>query len=473
MLFSNLRKDLSIYKKEDFILGGLPCKVADRKDEISEILRNEKSGRNRVKNLIVQEIKEAADGNLALPHYMPQGKSRQDVFAYEGKCWQKIDFDIYIDIIKDCALRIGLPEDISTNVGFMNILYEEVAHAVHQPFEDKVPEGEVWINLQNGTLRISRDGTTLFDEHRRDDYLQYVLPYEYDPSAQCPQWQKFMTEVLPDSATRQLVQEFCGYCFTTNVKAEKMLVLKGNGSNGKSVFMTTLKHLYGKENVSESEFSAVTTDDERRSLLENKLVNISSESSKELDTAILKKLVSGEPVDIRLLYKGSRLMTAIPKFITSYNVMPRPEQTNAFFRRWILVPFMQTFTGKLADKELDKKLLAELPGILNWVIEGLQRLVANHYNFTESEECNKALDHYRKSGDSAALFIDDCCEPFDGAPTTGAKILEAYKYYCLKEEISSLGKKKLFDHLENVLGIKRRNPSNVPHFDLTLKPDLQ
>lgn len=465
----DLRMDLAKHLSKKFSLSELPNLVADRKDEISDILRNDKSWRKSVLNVIIKEIKVAADGNLALPHYVPSAKSKQELFVYEGTHWSKLDFDIYIDIVKECALRIGLPYDIATDTAFMNKLYEDLAHDLHLTFKNKVPEGVVWINLLNGTLRILRDGKIRLDNHRRDDYLMYVIPYNYDPYATCPQFLKFLNEVLPSTSTQQVVQEFCGYCFTSNVKAEKMLVLKGNGSNGKSVLMSILIHLFGDENVSQSELSSVTTDAERRSLLENKLVNISSESNKELDPAVLKKMVSGEQVDIRQLYKGSRPMTAIPKFITSYNVMPKPEQTNAFFRRWILVPFLQTFTGKNADKDLDKKLMTELPGILNWALEGLNRFVANGYNFTVSEECENELDKFRKSGDSVAMFVDDRCEAYNGKSTIGSELYEAYKFYCLEDGVRVLGKKTFFDRLETGMNIKRSDPSNIPHFDVTLK----
>lgn len=467
---SLLQNDLATSDEEVFCISRLPDMVSDRKDKISSMMRNDKSWRRRVLTTIIKEIADATDGNLALPHYVPSSKSKQELFVYEGVCWKKLDFDIYIDIVKKCALNIGLPKEYSNDKVFMNTLYEELALAVHHPFVNKVPNGEVWINLLNGTLRISGNANVRFDKHCREDYLTYVVPYEYDPDATCPTWLRFLDEVLPCKETQQVVQEFCGYCFSTDFSAEKMLVLKGFGSNGKSVFLSTLARLFGRENVSESELSAVTMDPERRSLLENKFVNISSESNKELDPAILKKMVSGESVDIRVLYKGSRPMTAIPKFITSYNQMPKPELTNAFFRRWLLVPFKKTFVGREADKKLDKKMIPELPGILNWVLDGLRRLVENEYNFTESAECEKELDNYRKSGDTVAMFVSECCcENYEGTPTAGAKVLEAYKSYCYNEELKPVGKKTLFDRLEHCLGIKRRDPNRVPYFELTLK----
>ena len=83
-------------------------RVADRSMEVVRLM-GEKAWQGKVRNLIIDEIKQAVDGNLILPHYLPHCKSEQELYAYDGKYWSLLDRDLYFKMVKDCATRIGLP----------------------------------------------------------------------------------------------------------------------------------------------------------------------------------------------------------------------------------------------------------------------------------------------------------------------------------------------------------------------------
>lgn len=441
---------------------------ADKSNVISSLMR-EKSPKEVVRGFIVGEIKIGLKPYIALPHFNPDAK-RQQLEYYDGKCWYKYDDDAYYQLVRMCAKKIGLPPEFENSASFMSKLYLDVAHALHEPMKLKIPECELWINVQNGVLKIHADGQAVLDRHERNHYFHYVLPYGYDPEAECSRFIKFLGEVLSDAETRAVVQEFAGYCLVRSGKAEKMLVLKGKGANGKSVLINILRELYGKENVSDAELNDITTNDEQRRLVENKLVNFSSECGDKLNTAVLKQMVSSEPVVVRELYHGSHTMTNYGKFITSCNVLPKPELTNAFFRRWILVPFKRIFEGKDADKDLARNIIAnELPGILNWAIEGLIRLAQNDFVFTESKECADELKAYSKSADTVALFLDECCKVNVGERCLASDVVNAYKYFCFENDLKPIGKNQLYKRLKEEFHVAHYEPSRVLYFDLTLK----
>jgi putative DNA primase/helicase len=215
---------------------------------------------------------------------------------------------------------------------------------------------KVLINLQIVTLEITESLHNL-REHRSIDFLTYIAPFEYDPTSSAPQFEKYLNAVLPDKESRDLLQEYCGYVFTRQLKLEKALILFGSGANGKSVFFEIFIALLGKENVSTYSLGDLTDHDSgnaNRAGLNDKLVNYGSEMrSDKLDADMFKRLVSGEPVTARLKYGNPFDLRSNTKFIFNSNTLPKNvEHNEAFFRRFIIIPFEQTIPEDKRDSQL-------------------------------------------------------------------------------------------------------------------------
>lgn len=444
--FTDFMQDL---KRRQFTLEGMASQVTDYSAEIKKMMAEQKAWQRAVKNLITKDIKAATEGNMIVPSYNPNRNAKQEVLVYNGKYWEKIESQQFYDVVKESCIKIGLPEQYVNDASFMKGIYDDVAHALaHNICHPKHP-GEVWINLQNGTLKLNRKGEFKLDPHYREDFFHYVLPYSFDPNATFEKWQCFLDQVLPDRSVQDVLCEFTGYCFTDDIKAEKMLVLYGHGSNGKSVVMDVLEGLVGRNNVSNVPLDKLTQDEKMRCEIENKLVNISTESNKELETSTLKILVSGEPVMAYKNYDGPRTLTNYAKLITSYNNMPKAEATHGFYRRFLIIPFMVTIKANEEDLDLAKKLMVELPGILNWVIMGLQRFLQN-YSFSDSAACNEALQNYRLMSDSVRLFVNECCETDTTTTTPAPKLYMAYKNYCLDTGIHYIGRNDFYKRIASM-----------------------
>lgn len=405
-----------------------------------------KNARDAMANILSEEIVKACDGNLAVPHYSQRAKAEQQVLLYDGTHWQVLPQQRFYDFVNEAAQHAGLSDNERHKPSFMNRIYEQVAFGLAHHRENAIPKREAWVNLCNGTLEIGAEGKLNFREHRRNDFFQYVLPYAYNPEATCPQWQKFLNQMLPDPDTQKVLAEYLGYCFTYDIKAEKMLVFYGNGSNGKSVVMDVMEALFGSENVSCMSLADLTTSDEKRAMIEDKLVNISHESELNINASTMKQLVSGEAVDVRRLYENTRKMDRYAKLITSFNVLPRAEATNGFYRRFLIIPFKVTIDERDADLDLAHKLCNELPGILNWVLAALPDFVKRQA-FTHSEECIQALKRYRLQSDSVRLFVEEQCSN-DEECTSGKQLFDAYKLYCIDNGHKYCGKQLFFDRLE-------------------------
>ena len=239
----------------------------------------------------------------------------------------------------------------------------------------------------------------------------------------------------------------------------------GEGLNGKSVTLEIVEALLGSMNVSYLSLSDLTNDEVKRAGIEHKLLNISHESGKDVNASVLKQLTSGERVLIKHLYVDPRETNDYGKFFAAFNVLPRAEITFGYFRRLIILPYLVTIPKEEIDRQLTDKLKQELPGILNWVLESLPRLMTSG-EFTASESCEKALDHYRLQSDNVRLFVDEMCEPSEYT-TVGNDLYKAYLDYCKGSSLNSLGKNKFYDRIETLVGTPKLI-GKLKHFKLKL-----
>ena len=93
--------------------------------------------------------------------------------------------------------------------------------------------------------------------------------------------------------------------------------------------------------------------------------------STRLNEARIKALTGGDPITARFLYSESFTYEPVAKFWLAVNHLPRVrDDSYGFWRRVRVLSFNEQFTGDDADKGLPFKLLEELPGILNWGVQG-------------------------------------------------------------------------------------------------------
>lgn len=454
------------------VLAKLVDRVSDRSEDISALAENNPkvSERDRkVRSLVSSEIARASEETLTVTEYSQKSCSKQQIYVFVGTHWEYIPIQVYYDFVKKAAQKTGLEEMFYEDQDYMNKVFEQVAFRVAEHRIATFPHGEQWINFQNGTLEINESGKLGWHEHRAEDFFLYCLPYPYSKRAKCRKWIKFLDRVLPDKDTQTLLAEYIGYCFTRDLKLEKMAVFYGTGCNGKSVVLDMVEKLVGQENVSNVSMSALTLDPEKRAMLENKLVNVSHESDRKLDNAMMKQLVSGEPTEVRLLYKGTHTMFHYAKFFTSFNRLPPTESTHGFFRRWILFPFEVTITEEEQDPDLTKKLSKELPGIFNWVIGGLQGLLTRRA-FSKSVVCQTALSEYQRTSNSALMFITERCV-FGKGRTKLKDAYIAYCNFCNEEGFTNRFRKSNFREIMRTSGVKEFTYQGCNYMELEIKTD--
>ena len=311
------------------------------------------------------------------------------------------------------------------------------------------------VNVRNGLLDI-RDMS--FKEHT-PSYLSTVqLNVEYNPQVDCPQFKKFLNEVL-DCKLIPLVQEIVGYLLTTNTASQKAFVFWGPARTGKSTLLWVVEYLLlGKKNVSNIPWQEIGDKFKTAELL-GKLANVFSDlPSKSIDDTGIFKVVTGE--DYLMAEKKNKnpfKFKPFARLVFSCNELPRNyvDRTEGFYRRLIIVPFSRQIEKSKIDKSLKYKFQREKEGILNWALEGLKRLYENNFEFSENELTDGVKKEYKRENNNVISFVEECCEIDSLFSCSRIEIYEAYKEFCVEAGLKALSQIKFNKELEGNFNITR------------------
>lgn len=229
----------------------------------------------------------------------------------------------------------------------------------------------------------------------RECVTTYRLPYEWRADAACPRWEAFLAEVLPDASERACLQEFFGMCYVDRgrLSVEKMALLVGSGSNGKSVVFDVMKNVIGREWVSFLSPDQLV-DGKQLVSVQGKRLNFAPDirKSSAFDSG-LKALSSAQDVQGWRLYEGG-VVVKCPPLMFAFNEMPRfKDVTDAFFRRLMPFRFDVVIPPERQNRLLASEICAsELPGIFRWVMAGRRRLLQRRGAFTKCGRIEQAVE---------------------------------------------------------------------------------
>jgi len=413
------------------------------------------------KHYVVHSISEIS--RIASKHNWDLCKMYGKFYIYNGTYWEELVEEELKQFLGKAAMKMGTPPTDTKHYSTKDELLKQFIDAMYLK-EPNPANDKVLVNLSNGTLEISESGVELRDFNKKD-YLMYQLEFDYNPLADAPMFKQYIEKVLPDISCRQVLAEYIGYLFLPNLKLEKGLLLYGSGANGKSVFFEIIKAMIGDKNMTNYSLSSLTdSKGQCRANIANKLVNYATEISGKANTTIFKQLVSNEPVEARYLYKSPFTMERYARLIFNCNHLPQQtEHNHAYFRRLLIIPFEVTIPANEQDKTLaDKIIKSELPGVLNWVLAGLNRLLKNK-GFTESRKINEQIEAYKRQSDNVALFIEDNNYVKDVKEVIALKTLYTeYAEYCNDSGYRPVGKKNFKIRMENrKFKVSRRSNVNV------------
>lgn len=332
----------------------------------------------------------------SMAHYLRTEKHFKfnDAFSFiysDGK-YDAVTREQLNRIIVDLSLEKCQPHQIES--------FAKIVRAICFKKREDFKENFDLINLNNGYLKIS---TGEFFAHSPNEFFKYKLPHDYDPSAKCPEWIKFITETFEDDQELvDLMQELFGYyIYGGKPFLHKATLFFGDGREGKSTVLEVISELVGKQNISNipvqnlnKPFSVVMAD--------GKKLNICGEGSNgQIDSESFKLAVGGERLIAAHKGQPEYEMDFYAKIIFASNKLPVFKDTTAgAYEKLCIIPFNRYIKeedriGNFAERFLFK----EMSGILNWSLAGLSRLLERG-RLPKAKKIEDALEEYRIESDS-------------------------------------------------------------------------
>ena len=315
-------------------------------------------------------------------------------------------------------------------------------------FSDPFPIEQDCIHLQNGVYHLP-DGS--FQETRL--FCQNRLPVKYDPKAPSPErWLIFLHELL-DDADIPTLQEYLGYCLIPSTKGQKMMLIVGKGGEGKSRIGLVLKRLMG-DAASNGSVQKVENNRFARADLERRLLMIDDDMDMNAlpKTNYIKTIVTAEAkLDLERKGVQSYQRDIYARFLCFGNgaLTSLYDHSDGFFRRQLILTTKDKPLSRVDDPDIAEKMAAEVEGILLWAFEGLQRLVKNGFQFTESDRAKRNRELVKRDNNNVFDFLEsegyirlkaDAC-------TSSKELYEVYKMWCEENSLNAIKARGFSDAL--------------------------
>lgn len=285
---------------------------------------------------------------------------------------------------------------------------------------------------KNGTVDLR---TGKLQEHKREDLITKMSPVEYIRGAKAPLWEKFLERIF--DAKKDLIefmQRAVGYSLTGSTREQAVFVCYGSGANGKSTFIGVVQDLMG-EYARNTNFTTFTvrndsnTNDIARLVGARFVTAMEVGEDKRMNEALIKQLTGGDKISARFLHKEFFDFTPTFKIWMGANHKPRIKETdNGIWRRLKLIPFEVTIPEAERDKDLPKKLKAELPGIFAWAVEGC--LKWQKEGLKPPKEVDAATQEYRSEMDILQEFLSECIEESNDDFVKSGDLYKVYEIWC-------------------------------------------
>ena len=290
-----------------------------------------------------------------------------------------------------------------------------------------------FLNCSNGTVDLA---TGELIPHDKENFITKVAPVSYDPSATCPQWEKFLDRIMDGNQDLiRFLQRAIGYSLTGDVSEQCFFILWGNGNNGKTTFLRTIGNILGDysqhtpiDTLIIKKKGAASNDVAR--LKGSRFVTAAeSEKGDRLAENLIKQLTGDDTISARFLYQETFEFEAEHKLFLATNNKPIiAGNDHAIWRRIKLIPFQVTITEEEKDRQLPEKLKAEYSGILNWAINGC--LEWQNYGLGIPAEVTAATNEYRNEMDLLNEFLDEYCDKGPELNVPSNALYQAYAQWC-------------------------------------------
>lgn len=314
-------------------------------------------------------------------------------------------------------------------------------------FEEEEPQ---LVPVQNGILNLFTGELEKFTPEKR---FFNKLPIKYNPEASCETTIKHYNTILTADEV-PIMQELFGYLLYRKYQFQNCFIFSGEGANGKSATLNQMSSFIGIENMKNIGLKELEEYQFMKGHLHAKLANLADDIGSAVikESKVIKELTGGSPITADIKHNPDGItFKNYAKLIFNANTIPKFEDdSDGTWRRWIFIRFDTFFLKpteykikeeqgtllskhRLADSEIENALTSpeELSGVLNWAIEGLQRLMKQKdFSYRRTmEETKKEMTRYSSR---TAEFIYDCLQDSEHPEQyeTASSLYLQFREYC-------------------------------------------
>lgn len=298
------------------------------------------------------------------------------------------------------------------------------------------------IAFANGVLNVVDES---FSDFSPEYIITNKIPHNYFPDASSELLDSVMKKLAcQDDAVYSLLYQSIGYCLYRRNELRKSFFLLGEKRNGKSTFLDMVGTLLGEENTANLDLCEIG-DRFRTAELTGKLANIGDDINDEWisNTAIFKKVVSGDTVTVERKGKDPYKLRSFAKFFFSANSLPRlgrGKDSAAVLDRLVIIPFDAKFSKtdpdydpfikyKLRDESVMEALIAK-------AVPALREVLADQ-EFTVCDKTKRNLEDFEKSNNPITEFFEDMDEP-DYLNEPIKTVYQTYCTWCLSNNLQAI-----------------------------------
>ena len=297
---------------------------------------------------------------------------------------------------------------------------------------------EFLLNTPDGTFDL-RKGMNGKQPHQASDFITKVT--SVSPSiGGLAEWQSALDTIFcGDIELLEYVQRVVGLAAIGKVYVEALIIAHGEGRNGKSTFWNVIARVLGSYSGSISA-DALTVGCRRNvkpELAETNgkrlLIAAELEEGTRLNTSIIKQLCSTDEIQAEKKYKDPFQFVPSHTLVLYTNHLPKVGANDpGTWRRLLVIPFGAVIQGQSDKKNYADWLYRHCGGaILTWIIQGAEKVIAEHYQLTEPECVKQAIAKYREDNDWLGHFIAERCDVGQGLRERSGDLYTAYRGYCI------------------------------------------
>jgi putative DNA primase/helicase len=311
----------------------------------------------------------------------------------------------------------------------------------HLPVVPEELDTDPWLLcVQNGVIDLK---TSALRPHRRDDRISKLCPVPYEPQARAPLWLRCLHRWMDDDVEMiGFLQRAAGYSLTGLVGEHCFFLCHGDGRNGKSTFLDTLRGILGEHAcglrievlLAQDRVQVGPSPDIARLKGRRLVVSTEPDEGVRLAEGLVKALTGGEDISARFLHRDTMDFSATHKLWLGVNHLPQIRgQDEGIWSKIRKVPWDVVIPPAERDPELKAKLRAEWPGILAWAVDGAE--IYRREGLRPPEKVLAATREYSHEQDVVGRFLEECTETSTSAWCLASALYEAYEEWAKGNEV--------------------------------------